>query len=121
MSTNVAILGATDDPMKYANMAQRDLQAAGHTVFPVNPNKVTVDGVQAYPRLENISEKIDTVTVYVRPSILQTLTDDILAVSPRRVIMNPGTENKTVAEVLEQQGIEVIRGCTIVMLHTGQF
>ncbi len=121
MSENVAILGATDEPTKYANMAQHNLQEAGHTVFPVNPNKDTVDGLKVYHRLEDIPEKIDTVTVYVRPSVLQSLTDDILAVHPRRVIMNPGTENEQVAEVLEEHGVEVVHACTLVLLHTGQF
>ncbi len=121
MSENVAILGATDDPMKYANMAQNSLRETGHTVFPVNPNKETVDGLKAYSRLEEIPEKIDTVSVYVNPSILLSLTDDILAVNPRRVIMNPGTENEQVAEALKEHGIEVVRACTLVMSHTGQF
>jgi hypothetical protein len=121
MSENVAILGATDEALKYANRAQHNLQAAGHKVFPVNPNKDTVDGLQAYPSLKEVPERIDTVTVYVRPSILQELTDDIVAVSPKRVILNPGTENPQVAEVLEEHGIQVVQGCTLVMLHTGQF
>ncbi len=121
MSENVAILGATDEPSKYANMAQHRLHDKGHTVFPVNPNKDTIDGLKAYPRLEDVPEKIDTVTVYVRPAILESLTDDILAVNPRRVIMNPGTENEQVAQVLEEHGVEVVRGCTLVMLHTDQF
>lgn len=121
MSENVAILGATDDPMKYANMAQQNLVQHGDTVFPVNPNKDEIDGLKAYPKLEDIHEKVDTVTVYVRPSILESLTDDILAVQPRRVIMNPGTENTRVAQVLAEHGVEVVRGCTLVMLRTGQF
>lgn len=121
MGENVAILGATDEPTKYANMAQHSLRNAGHTVFPVNPEKDSVDGLKAYARLEDVPEKIDTVTVYVRPSILQGLTDDILAVRPRRVIMNPGTENEEAAQALEEHGVEVVHGCTLVMLHTGQF
>jgi len=121
MSENVAILGATDDSAKYANVAQKNLQAAGHTVFPVNPNKQAVDGVKAYSSLKEIPEKIDTVTVYVRPSILEGLTDDIIAVKPKRVIMNPDTEDPQVAEVLEEHGIQVVRSCTLVMLQSGQF
>jgi hypothetical protein len=35
--------------------------------------------------------------------------------------MNPGAENPALAEKAEQAGIEVVEGCTLVMLRTGQF
>jgi hypothetical protein len=35
--------------------------------------------------------------------------------------MNPGAENSALAAEAEQAGIEVVEGCTLVMLRTGQF
>ena len=35
--------------------------------------------------------------------------------------MNPGAENETLAEKARDHGIEVIEGCTLVMLRTGTF
>lgn len=35
--------------------------------------------------------------------------------------MNPGAENFALAEKAEAAGIEVVEGCTLVMLQTGEF
>ncbi len=43
-STTVAVAGATDNPSKYGAVIYRDLKLKGFTVYPVNPNRSTVDG-----------------------------------------------------------------------------
>jgi hypothetical protein len=45
----------------------------------------------------------------------------ILEARPRRIIMNPGAENEDLAEEARAAGIEVIEGCTLVMLQVGSF
>jgi len=35
--------------------------------------------------------------------------------------MNPGAENHALAAKAKEAGIEVVEGCTLVMLRTGQF
>ena len=121
MGVNVAVVGATDDPTKYANQAMRMLEAHGDTVFPVNPTKETIDGAKVYPTLKDIPEKIDTVTLYVRAAVSEAMADDILALKPRRVIMNPGTVSDVLAAKLKANDIGVVHGCTLVMLQSGQF
>ena len=56
---SVAVVGATDNPNKYGSVIYRDLKAKGYRVYPVNPNRDTVDGDLAYDRaaelgIENI-------------------------------------------------------------------
>ncbi len=121
MGKNVAIIGATNDHTRYAFKAQRMLQAHGYTPIPVNPNEEEVGGLKAYPSLRNIPVPVDDVTIYVRPEISTKLIPDILAARPKRIIMNPTTENSELQEAAEQEGIEVIRACTLVMLSSGTF
>jgi predicted CoA-binding protein len=121
MDETVAIIGATEDHTKYAYKALKILQAHGHRPIPVNPNLDVVVGLKAYPSLRDIPEQVDTVTLYVRPEVSSKLIDDILAVNPRRVIMNPGTENEELASAAAKAGIQVLRACTLVLLSTGQF
>jgi hypothetical protein len=47
--------------------------------------------------------------------------DYLLSLSPRRIIFNPGTENPDFMEKAEAQGIEVVAGCTLVMLRAGTY
>jgi len=43
------------------------------------------------------------------------------ALAPERIIFNPGTEHAAFAERAAEQGSEVVEGCTLVMLGTGQY
>ena len=49
------------------------------------------------------------------------LDDDIVYLNPRRVIFNPGTENYDFMQQASNEGIEVVEGCTLVMLRSGQY
>ena len=117
----VAVLGASPDPDRYSHKAQRALAAKGHNPVPVNPVYDEVDGMTCYPDLPSCPEKIDTVTVYVKPKILAELVEDILAVRPKRVIFNPGAECSAAETMLEKEGIQVREACTLVLLHSGRF
>lgn len=121
MSKRVAILGASEKPDRYANMAQKRLAKAGHDVFPVSRNGREIMGVAGYSSLKDLPPDIDTVTVYVRSEILHKMIDDLIALSPERVIFNPGTEAPDLFPRLEQEGIRVIQACTLVLLSVDQF
>jgi predicted CoA-binding protein len=118
---NVAVLGASPKPERYSHQAVVRLRAKGHAVFPVNPGVAEMLGLKVYARLADISVALDTVTVYLSPDKSTALADEIVAARPRRVMLNPGAENPALAEVLRQQGIEVVDACTLVLLRTEQF
>lgn len=121
MPETVAILGASDQPDRYAHKAQRALVSKGHTAIPVNPSYDSIDGIKCYPTLSEIPGPVDTVTVYVKPEVLVNLVPEIIRVKPRRVILNPGTEDAAVSKALQDAGIEVKQACTLVLLSTDQF
>lgn len=117
----VAILGASGDPARYAFKAQRLLLEKGHRVIPVTPRAAQVDGVPALRALDAIDTPVDTVTVYLRPTLSARYQEQLLALRPRRVIFNPGTENPALASALRTQGIACLEECTMVMLRSGRF
>lgn len=117
----VAILGASDKPERYAYQAQVMLQEHNHTVIPVNPRLDTIHGVSCAKSLADCTQSLDTVTVYVGPKILAGLVDDLIAVHPRRIILNPGTEDEAIEKQLSNAGIFVERACTLVLLRTNQY
>ena len=121
MTTTVAVLGASENPERYANKAQSRLMEHGYRVIPVSPTGKTVLGVSGLKSLRDIQEPVDTVTLYVGPKNLQPQLDGLLALKPRRVIFNPGTEDPAIQETLEKAGIHVVEACTLVLLSIGQF
>ncbi len=121
MSENVAVVGASPKPDRYAYKAMDMLRKHGHRAIPVNPAFPEVLGETCYRSIADVPEKVDTVTLYLGKSRSDPLIDDLVAAKPRRIIMNPGAENDDLAQKAEAAGIEVDYACTLVLLQTGQF
>lgn len=117
----VTIIGASEKKHRFANMAMKELLKNGYDVRLVNPFKESVEGYKCYKTVTDITENINTVTLYVNPHKLRNYIEDIVQAKPTRVIMNPGTEDDAMAKILNTAGIEVIHACTLVLLSTGQF
>jgi predicted CoA-binding protein len=117
---NTMVIGATERPEKYANMAVRMLRSKKIPVaaLGIRPGKIEdVDIITERPAYSDIH----TVTLYVGPDKLKDYIDYILSLRPARVIFNPGTEDETFKTVLEDQGIEALYACTLVLLQTHQY
>lgn len=117
----VAVLGASPKPERYSNKAVALLAEKGHTVFPVNPRGGEINGLKCYKSLAEAPQPLDTVTLYLSPEISTARAAEIIAANPKRVIMNPGTENPELAAQCRAHGIQVVESCTLVMLRTGQY
>lgn len=117
----VVVIGASKNPERYSNKAIKMLLEYGHQPVPVAPALDQVEGLPALARPEEVSGAVDTVTMYVGPARQQDLLDAIIALKPRRVIFNPGTENVEAYARLAAAGIETTEACTLVLLRTGQF
>jgi hypothetical protein len=117
----VALLGASNNPERYAHMAFRLLRERGHEVLPVHPALEKIDEVPVVRSLGKLTGRVDTLTIYVRPEIAETALPEILALRPGRVIFNPGTESIRLREALADEGIPSLEACTLVLLRTGQF
>jgi predicted CoA-binding protein len=117
----VAVLGASRKSDRYSHRAMQMLRDYGHRAIPVNPAFDEVLGEKCYPKIADAPKPIDTVTMYVGKRRSDLLIDEIIAAKPHRIIMNPGAENEDLAERAREAGIEVVEGCTLVMLRAGNF
>jgi uncharacterized protein len=117
----VAVLGASPKPDRYAYQALQLLREYGHRTLPINPAFNEILGEKCYSKISEAPCSIDTITLYLGPARSDALIDEIIIAKPRRIIMNPGAENSRLAARAKDAGIEVMEGCTLVMLRTGQF
>lgn len=117
----VAILGASDRPERYANKAMKSLEANGHETYLVNPSLNRVDERPVYDKLDDVNEDIHTLAMYVNPRISAGLAQDIVRLRPKRVIFNPGSENRELYPLLAENDIKVEEACVLVLLNTGAF
>ena len=116
-----AILGASNKPERYSYRALMMLRDHDHEVIPVHPNLREIESIPVFGSLSQITEAIDTLTLYLRPELSEPLAAEIIELAPRRVIFNPGTESAELEEKLNGAGIDTNNACTLVLLQTGQF
>ena len=113
------VIGASENPSRYSNMAIRSLRDYDHPVVALAKRKGQVADVRIetdFPSME-----IDTVTMYVGQKHQAEYYDKVLQLKPRRVIFNPGTENPEFYKLLEDNRIESVEACTLVMLRIGNY
>ena len=114
------ILGATTNPDRYAYLAAERLTRHGHDIIPVGIKQGRVQGKEILNGQPDVPE-VDTVTLYVGPQHQPAYYDWLLRVAPKRIIFNPGTENTELMRLARQHNIEVVAGCTLVMLAAGNY
>ncbi len=114
------VIGASTNPDRYSYLAIDALRKHKHSVLALAKREGRVADVQiqtTFPENENIN----TVTLYVGAKHQPGYYKALLKLKPERVIFNPGTENQELYTMLENNGIEAIEACTLVMLSTNQY
>lgn len=115
----VAVIGASEDPAKYAYLAVERFAARGYKVWPVHPSGRPVAGHACVTGLGQLPGRPDVVTMYVNARIGAGLAADIAKTKPRLVILNPGADGEPVASALRSRGLHVIEACSLVLLAQG--
>lgn len=117
----VVVLGASPKPERFSNQAVRLLKQHGYVVIPVNSIAESIEGLPTAKDLRAIRGAVFTLSVYVGPQRSAALMDDMIALHPARVVLNPGTESPMLESGLSAHGIQVVQDCTLQMLRGGRF
>lgn len=115
------VLGASDNPSRYSYKAIHRLQQHGYEVVPVGIKNSTVGGLPIITDKTQKVDNVDTVTLYVGPQNQPVWYDYIISLNPKRIIFNPGTENRELEQLAEDNGIETMHHCTLVMLASSTY
>ncbi len=114
------VIGASPNPDRYAYLATEMLKEYNHPVYAFGLKKGMINGTEINTEWP-VNDDFDTVTLYVGPQNQADYFNKVVSLKPKRVIFNPGTENKEFENLLIQNNIEPIEACTLVMLRTNQF
>jgi len=120
----VLVLGASTNPSRYSNRAILALRQKGYEVSAIG--RSLGNSIHGVPILDSIGSldkklKIHTVSMYLNEVNQAEYEEALLGLKPKRVIFNPGAENLGLYRQLNNEGIEAINACTLVMLSIGNF
>ncbi len=114
------VIGASENPERYSYKAIKMLNEHHHPILALGTRTGEVDGIKIQKEIDK-NEDVHTVTMYVGPKNQPAYFDLITQLKPKRILLNPGTENPELEKLAQENNIEVVHGCTLVMLSTGQY
>ena len=113
MSKTVAVVGASCDRNKFGNKALRAFVAEGYTVFAINPNEESVEGLQTYASVLDVPGPIDMATVYVQPEVAHSLLAEFEQKQIPEIWINPGAESDGLRAEAARRKLNMIYACSI--------
>ncbi len=114
------VLGASANPSRYSYLAIQRLRKHDHPVVAIGKRQAMVADVIIEKEKKEF-DNIDTVTLYLNPDHQEEYYEYILLLKPKRIIFNPGAENKELADLAIARGIKTVEACTLVMLSTNLY
>lgn len=120
MKKTTLVFGASENKDRYAFKAIQMLREKGKETKAYSIKEGKVCDVKFDTELV-LYKDIDTVTLYINPKIQKDYYNYLISLKPRRIIFNPGTENKEFEILLNENGIESEVACTLVLLTTNQY
>jgi predicted CoA-binding protein len=113
----VAVVGASPDPVKKANVVPAYLQSHGYRIIPVNPRHEEIFGETAYSTLLEIPEPVDVVVVF-RPAPEATIVaENAVAIGAKVLWLQDGIVSEEAASMAGAAGLTVVMDTCIGLMH----
>ena len=120
-SKNWAIYGATPDKNKFGYKIPTRMKNHGYNIFGINPKYKgeTVNDVEIYSSLDEISEKIDCIDIVVNPKIAMMVIDEAVKNGIKYLWFQPGTWDDEVIKKALDNNLNIVYGhCVYAILGT---
>lgn len=107
---SIAIVGASNDPVKASFFVLKYLRDKGYRVIPINPKLAgqTILGEPVYASLKDLPEPPDMVDVFRNATAAAGVTEEAIAAGAKVVWMQLGVRNDEAAAKAEAAGLTVV-------------
>lgn len=117
----IAIVGASNNPMRPSHSVLIELRQAGYDVVPVNPAERVVDGLPCFPTLRDAvsaTGAVDIVDVFRRYEACPAHAREAVEAGARCLWLQLGIVNREAGQIAAAAGLGVVMNrCTIVEHH----
>jgi hypothetical protein len=113
-----ALIGATQDRLKYSFELLLIMLKHGYTVYPINPRYERIEDQRCYTSLADLPEQPEVVIITLAPHNTGKVLGQIAEQNIWIVWLPPGSWSEAVLERAEALGLEVLSNvCPIGTLH----
>ncbi|MBL4907859.1 MAG: CoA-binding protein [Sneathiella sp.] len=106
----IAVVGASDNPVRPSYFVMRYMQRKGYRIIPVNPGKAGTEllGEQVFARLSDINVPIDMVDCFRNSEAIPGITEEAISIGAKVLWMQLGVIHEAAARAAEKAGMRVI-------------
>ncbi|MCT2587538.1 CoA-binding protein [Actinophytocola gossypii] len=113
----VAVVGLSDDPARPSFGVARYLVRAGLSVFPVNPELTSWQGLRAYPSVSALPSPVDIVDVFRRPEHVPAIAREAVTLGAGALWLQLGVLSPEGATVASEGGLDVVMDRCLAVEH----
>ncbi|MBE0599234.1 MAG: CoA-binding protein [Desulfuromonadales bacterium] len=113
----IALVGASPDPDQPSHQIMNYLQAAGYTVWPINPTVSTVLGQPAFGALEELPQSADIVDVFPGSGEIPAIARAAITSGVGTLWLQPGIDSPEGVQAARQAGLKVVVDHCIMQEH----
>ena len=110
------VIGASSKPGRVSREAVLKLREGGHEVIAIGAQEDKIGDLSILTGHPLNMDDLHTVTLYLNPDRQTEYYDYLIALKPKRIIFNPGTENPVLEKLARENNIETEDACTLVLL-----
>ena len=116
-SKTIAVVGISEVETQASKYVSEYMQREGYTIYPVNPNLDTWNGLKVYDSVVDLPETVDIVDVFRRSSQVLALAGDVVETGAKVMWLQQGIVNNEAAAVVSVAGVKVIMDSCIMVEH----
>ena len=122
---HIAIVGMSDNPERPSSSVSKYMIHAGYTVYPVNPTKERIFGLESYPSIgempADVKQAVEVVDIFRKPEAVGPVVDEAIEAGTKVVWMQLGITDEEAAEKARAAGLEVVQNRCIAVEHRHLF
>ena len=103
-----ALIGASQDMLKYSYELLFTLLDAGYTVYPINPRYEKIEEQQCYPTLSELPQKPEVVIIALAPKNAEAMVESAAAHGISTVWLPPGSWSEEAIAKAQAAGLEIL-------------
>ena len=107
-SRAIAIVGLSDNPERPSYIVASYLKEHGYRIIPVNPKAAEILGEVSHPDLGSISEPVDVVDIFRRPTKVANIMEETLKIGAKAIWMQEGVINEEAAALAKETRLLVV-------------
>lgn len=110
-----ALAGMSRNGRQFGNSVYKELTQKGYKIYPVHPYVKSIDGVQCYPDLESLPEKVESAMIVLPPVQTEIFLKSAARNGIKKVWMQQGAESENALQFCRDNGIGYVHKECILM------